>query len=146
TRPDKEHGTGPDVLWISEDGCAVVMEVKTNKRTSSSYKKDDLGQLRDHVQWVVDRYQPTQVAPIFVGHLLAASEQANPSSEMLVIELDQFHSVGKRLVSTIQDVAANAIALQLFEELTDKMTARGLLWPEVYESLEKSLLIELTVP
>ena len=143
TRPDKEHGTGPDVLWIGEDGLAVVMEVKTDKQASSSYKKGDLGQLRDHVQWVSDRYQPTQVAQVFVGHLLAPTEKANPSPEMLVIELDQFHSIGKKLVSTIQDVADNAIALQLVEELTDKMTARSLLWPDVYESIEKTPLIEL---
>ena len=39
TRPDKEHGTGPDVLWRSEDGFALVMEVKTDKEESSSYQK-----------------------------------------------------------------------------------------------------------
>ena len=144
TRPDKEHGTGPDVLWRSNDGFAVVMEVKTDKQESSRYTKSDLGQLRDHVQWVSDRYETTEVADVFVGPLLAASDQANPSQEMVVIELEQFDSVGKKLVSTIQDVAENALPLKLVEELNGKMTARGLLWPSVYKLLEKSLLLELT--
>ena len=143
TRPDREHGTGPDVLWMSNDGFAVVMEVKTDKQEASNYKKKDLGQLRDHVQWVSDRYQTTELAQVFVGPLLAASEQANPSQEMLVIELGQFERIGRRLVSTMQDVVENALPLRLVEELNDKMEARGLLWPSVYESLEKSLLLEL---
>ena len=143
TRPDKEHGTGPDVLWMTDDGSAVVMEVKTDKQESSRYRKIDLGQLRDHVQWVSDRYQTTEVTQVFVGPLLPASDQANPSHEMLVIELEQFENIGKRLVSTIQDVAENALALKLVEELNDKMTSRGLVWPSVFESLEKSLLLEL---
>ena len=144
TRPDKEYGTGPDVLWMSNDGFAVVMEVKTDKQESSRYTKGDLGQLRDHVQWVSDRYEATEVAEVFVGPLLAASDQANPSLEMVVIELKQFDGIGKKLVSTIQDVAENALPLKLVEELNDKMTARGLLWPSVYKSLERSLLLELT--
>ena len=78
SRPDKEHGTGPDVLWRSDDGFALVMEVKTDKEGSSSYQKSDLGQLRDHVQWVEDRFKPRVVAPVFVGPLLSVSESANP--------------------------------------------------------------------
>ena len=142
TRPDKEHDTGPDVLWISDDGFALVMEVKTDKRESSTYQKGDLGQLRDHIQWVVDRFQPPGVAQVFVGPSLAASESSNPSPEMLVITLDQFDSIGRRLISTLQDVAEHALPLKLIEELDEKMTSRRLLWPEVYESLEKSRLLD----
>ena len=65
TRPDKEHNTGPDVLWISDDGFVLVMEVKTDKGESSTYQKADLGQLRDHVQWVLDRLQPSGIGPGF---------------------------------------------------------------------------------
>ena len=61
---------------------------------------------------------------------------------MLVIGLDQFDSVGKRLISTLQDVADNALPLKLIEELNEKMGTRGLLWPAVYESLEKVTLVD----
>ena len=142
TRPDKEHDTGPDVLWMSDDGFALVMEVKTDKGPSSNYQKSDLGQLRDHVQWVTDRFQPAEVAQVFIGPLLAASDSANPSPEMLVITLDEFDSIGKRLISALQDVAENALPLKLIEELDERLTARGLLWPKVYESLEKTRLID----
>ena len=142
TRPDKEHGTGPDVLWMSDEGFALVMEVKTDKEESSSYQKSDLGQLRDHVQWVTDRFGPRVVAQIFVGPLLPASESANPSPDMQVVNLGQFNDIGKRLLSTVQDVTENALPLRLIEELNEKMRARGLVWPDVYESIEKSPLID----
>ena len=142
TRPDKEHGTGPDVLWMSDEGFALVMEVKTDKEKSSSYQKSDLGQLRDHVQWVTDRFGPRVVAQIFVGPLLPASESANPSPDMQVVNLGQFNDIGKRLLSTVQDVTENALPLRLIEELNEKMRARGLVWPDVYESIEKSPLID----
>ncbi len=142
TRPDNEHDTGPDVLWLGEDGIALAMELKTDKEESSSYRKADLGQLRDHVQWVNDHYQVTKVVQTFVGPPLPASGSANPSPEMLVIGLDQFDSVGKRLISTLQDVADNALPLKLIEELNEKMGTRGLLWPGVFESLEKTALLD----
>ena len=142
TRPDNEHGTGPDVLWLGEDGMALAMELKTDKEQSSSYRKADLGELRDHVQWVSDHYQVTEVVQIFVGPPLPVSQSANPSPEMLIIGLDQFDSVGKRLSSALQDVADNALPLKLIEELNDKMKTRGLLWPGVYESLEKVTLAD----
>ena len=42
----------------------------------------------------------------------------------------------------MQDVADNALPLKLIEELNDKMKTRGLLWPGVYESLEKVTLAD----
>ena len=52
TRPDNDPGTGPDVLWVGEGGLAVCMEVKTCKTETSFYRKNDVGQLHNHVQWV----------------------------------------------------------------------------------------------
>ena len=43
TRPDKEYGTGPDVLWMSEEGHATCIEVKADKQSTSSYRKEDVG-------------------------------------------------------------------------------------------------------
>ena len=141
TRPDNEHGTGPDVLWMGNAKLALVMEVKTGKKETSSYTKDDMGQLRDHVQWVTDRFPDSEVAQVFVGPSLPASESSNPSPEMLSIELEQFESVGTRLISTLQDVADNTLPLRLVEELYERMKSRGLLWPEIFESLKKTPLI-----
>ena len=36
-RPDKEFGTGPDVLWLVDDSTALCMEAKTDKKASGHY-------------------------------------------------------------------------------------------------------------
>ena len=109
TRPDKEFKTGPDVLWIGENGCAVCIEVKSDKGETSNYRKEEVGQLHDHVQWVKDNYQASEIIPVFVGRLLPVSDSANPSPDMKVVELQRFQEVGQNLVSALQDVANRAM-------------------------------------
>jgi hypothetical protein len=54
-RPDHEVRSGPDVLWHLPGGPALSIEAKTDKGEKSVYSKDDLGQLRDHRQWVTEQ-------------------------------------------------------------------------------------------
>ena len=123
TRPEKEVGTGPDVLWRTEDGGALCMEAKTGKEKSSQYKKDDVGQLMDHVQWVKDNTDATTIVPAFVGPLVPASGSANPSPDVLVIELSQFEAIGQRLVSALSDASKDALPITLRSSLLDTLAA-----------------------
>ena len=143
TRPDNDPGTGPDVLWISDEGLALCIEMKTCKQETSSYRKDNVGQLYDHMQWVKDNHDVSDVVPIFVGPLLPASTDSNPSHEMQVIELQQFYKIGQRLVAAFQDVTASAIPLSLRPELHNMLQERGLMFPEVFDALDKHILSDL---
>jgi hypothetical protein len=49
TRPDNEHSTGPDVLWLFPDNSAFCVDAKTDKAATSVYRKEEVGQLADHV-------------------------------------------------------------------------------------------------
>ena len=140
TRPDKELGKGPDVLWVGEGGYAVCMEAKTDKQPSSPYNKDHVGQLHNHVQWIKDNYNATEIIPVFVGPSSPASDQASPSPDMKVAELRQFEELGQRLISALRDVSAQAIPLSLGKELNEVMNQRGLIYPQVALSLEMSVL------
>ena len=144
TRPDKELGMGPDVLWIGENGYAVCMEAKTDKQSASPYSKDYVGQLHNHVQWVKDnKCDVSEIIPVFVGPLLPASGQASPSPDMKVVELGQFEKLGPKLVSALRDVAGQAIPLSLSQVLDEVMRQRGLMYPEVFSSMEMSALQEI---
>ena len=136
TRPDKEFGTGPDVLWVGENGYAVCMEVKSEKGNTSGYRKEDVAQLHDHTQWVKDNYSASEIIPVFVGPSLPASKFANPSRDIMVIELKQFEEFGKKLGSALADVAVQAIPLSLAKYLHHLMKSRGLLYPDVFLSLD----------
>ena len=143
TRPDNEYGTGPDVLWLGDDGFAICMEVKTCKKETPKYRKDNVGQLHNHIQWVNDNHEVSTIVPVFVGPLLPATKEASPSPDMMVVELDQFKDLSEKLVSALQDAAEQAIPLSLANDLHEVIRNRGLLYPEVFLSLEMSSLQDI---
>lgn len=143
SRPDNDPGTGPDVLWIDEHGTALCMEVKTDKELSSVYRKEDAGQLHDHIQWVRHNHQVSDVIPVFVGPLFPPSSDVNPSEDMGVIELRRFSEVGQRLTAALRDVAGAAMPLSLQRDLLSVMSERGLLYSDILKSLDIKALADL---
>ncbi len=140
TRPDKEHGTGPDVLWLC-DGVALVLEAKTDKKTE--YKKDNVGQLSDHMQWVDSNHEGYKKIPVFVGPLIGSTEKANPSEEVLVIELSEFKKLGEKLIAVYEDIVKRAIPITLNKDVETVLKERLLTWPELLDQIEKHQLINL---
>ena len=128
---------------MTESRAAICIEMKSDKAESSQYKKSDVGQLSDHIQWVKDNTDANVIIPLFVGPLLPPSRSANPSREMLVIEMSQFNVLGQRLVAALRDATTDAIALELRSNLVEQFEERDLMWPGVFESLEKTKLRDL---
>lgn len=143
SRPDKERGTGPDVLWELSGFPALCMEVKTDKEVGSNYQKKDVGQLNDHVQWVKDNTDSDDVISLFVGPVVGATDAANPPPEFRVVNLDQFHQLAERLTAALTDIAANALPLILTLTVSEVLQERGLLWPACFDSLESFVLRDL---
>ncbi|MHB1032984.1 MAG: DEAD/DEAH box helicase family protein [Pirellulaceae bacterium] len=142
TRPDEEYGTGPDVLWDSAGGPALCLELKTDKEVGSSYTKKDLGQLRDHVQWVSEHSDSSVILPVFVGPIAPASQASNPSPEMAVIGLVEFAGVADRLRAALRDICSRAVPITLQQEVLEVFKQRGLLWPGLYAGLKMQMLKE----
>ena len=145
SRPDKEFDTGPDVLWDISGGSALSLEVKTDKQENSSYTKDDLGQLRDHAQWVRDRGESSTIHSAFVGLLLPPSPSANPDSETMVIELSEFKAIAERLRAALEDICTQALPITLPQKVFEVFKKRDLLWPDLYEQVNKSRLRDLNL-
>lgn len=142
TRPDNELGTGPDILWIAPDGSALNLEAKTDKRSTSVYTKEDLGQLRDHLRWTHDQRGEIQVRSIFVGPIIPASSESNPDPDMLVIELTAFADLRDRLQAALVDICASATPVNVVQSTYQVLQERKLLWPTVYEELPKHRLAD----
>lgn len=140
TRPEKEAGTGPDVLWVTDDHVAVCIEAKTGKSDKTEYTKHNIGQLSDHVQWVKDNTDVRKIVPMFVGPRLPVSRSANPGHDVLVVELSEFEALGKRLVAALADVASEALPLTLRPILHERLTSVGLLWPDFQGTLNATTL------
>jgi hypothetical protein len=140
TRPDSEFGTGPDVLWIFADKSAFCLDAKSGKEPISVYRKKELGQLSDHVQWVRDSTQVTDIVPAFVGPVVPCSESANPSPGVKVISLAKLQSISETLKAAYRDIAATALPLTLAQVVSDEFAKRELLWPVLEATME---LVEL---
>lgn len=143
TRPDKEFRTGPDVLWVAEGMPALCMEVKTDKNTTSRYQKKEVGQLSDHVQWVKDNIGVQKIVPVFVGLTVGVTDNANPSDEYLVIELEEFRDLAERLKAALADAAREALPITLRSTLFKVFSQRKLIWPDCLDTLEKPRLRDL---
>jgi tetratricopeptide (TPR) repeat protein len=143
SRPDNEFGTGPDVLWELEEHPSLCIEVKTGKKESSRYKKDEIGQLRDHVQWVLDNTDSEEVISAFIGPKIGATGAANPPQDFLVFELSEFKLLAEKLIQAYNDAAASSLPLTLRRDLLELFQTRDLLWPKFFEKMDKFILSEL---
>ena len=136
SRPDNDNGTGPDVLWEIGEGTAICMELKTEKLDTSQYKKADIGQLSDHIQWVKENTTAEKILPVFIGPHLPVSRRANPTPEMVVVELSELDELGERLTSAVTDVSSSALPITIRTELADMFAERNLLFPGLMETIE----------
>jgi len=143
SRPEKEHGTGPDVLWVFPDQTAFCIDAKTDKNEESPYKKDDLGQMSDHVQWVRNSIQTKRIVTVFVGPDRPATRSANPPEGAMILPLENCNRVAKVVQEAYQNIAETAISSTLPSVIEEEFLKRKLLWP----GLEKTLsLVSLRKP
>jgi tetratricopeptide (TPR) repeat protein len=140
SRPDNEHGTGPDVLWICNDS-ALVIEAKTDKE--SEYKKEEIGQLSDHMQWVENNFPGNNKIPVFVGPNIGATKTTNPSEEVVVIELSELQNLSRILAAAYEDIAKRAVPLNLIQVIEEVLKERILIWPDLLNNLKKLKLKEI---
>jgi tetratricopeptide (TPR) repeat protein len=143
TRPENEYGTGPDVLWVCPDRTALCVDAKTDKGPTSVYRKDELGQLADHVQWVRDNAEADNIISGFVGPEVPVSGSANPPKGVKVACLEKFHAVGETLKVAYRDIAMGALPLTVGQVVNEEFEKRGLFWPQLKEVLKFVELREL---
>ncbi len=134
TRPDNEHGTGPDVLWLFPDKSALCADAKTDKMASSVYRKEEFGQLSDHVQWVRENTEVESMISGFVGPELPVSKSANPPEGLKLATLGSFFAIGETLKAAYRDIATTALPLTVDQLVAVEFKKRGLLWPVLKEA------------
>lgn len=136
SRPDKEVGVGPDVLWVS-DNIAFCIEAKSGKKIKGSYTKRNVGQLMNHIQWVQDEHPEVEkIIPVFVGPEVSVSDSASPTEDMCVAGLAKFKVLGEELVAAYQDIASKAIPLDLSEHVRETLDLRGWNWADLSQNFD----------
>lgn len=143
SRPDNEFHTGPDVLWDTPGGPVLSLEVKTNKESGTPYRKRDISQVYNHIQWVRDNTLSQPIYSAFVGPCAPAAPDANPSADIMIIELDEFRALASRLQVALADICTQAVLANLASVVAEVFGQRHLLWPDVYGHLTKYALRDI---
>jgi len=147
TRPEKDAGTGPDILWRAPGTkSGVAIEAKTDKKDESQYrKKEDIAQFFDHLKWLTKTYPDESFLKVIVGKKLRVSNDANPPDDLQIIALDQFRLVAKRVRELFTYLAGAAKTTDVNVCAERGIESFGLKWPKCVDSLESSLAIDLKV-
>lgn len=95
------------------------------------------------MQWVENKREIDSMIPSFIGALNSASEKANPSGQVLVIELTEFEELGNKLLAAYEDIANRALPLTLNQEIESVLGERSLIWPSVLDGMTKHKLVSL---
>src|SRR5208283_5312412 len=116
---------------------ALCMEAKSDKTSAQNYWKKDVSQMHDHIQWVKDHCDSSEILPAFVGPILPPANDANPSPDIEIIEVSEFSALADRLRGALSDICMTALPLTLPQEVDEVFKARKLTWPDLLTQLRR---------
>lgn len=145
SRPERETGSGPDVLWrYSQDHAGVALEAKTDKKAASQYtKKDDIGQFHDHLGWLQKNHPKEDFLKVIVGPKLQVSRESHPPDDLRIITLEQFIALAKRARELLEFASSISKDDERLVGIERSLQDLGLAWPQCIESLESYLAVDL---
>jgi hypothetical protein len=143
SKPDKEEGTGPDVLWQGEGTIiAAGFDLKTGKKEGGEYDKEEIGQSLNHWEWLKGKFGAESILHAIIGRLLKVSNRSSPPHHLRVIELDQFIDLVNRVEAVYQAVDVDDKS-NIEHSFQRWLQHHGLVWPTCVESLASRLAIDL---
>nr|WP_246737465.1 hypothetical protein [Nordella sp. HKS 07] len=111
SRPDNEVGAGPDVMWLDEHTKYMIpFEMKTKKDAPANYKKEDVGQVHNHQQWLKDEYPEHKCEGVLiVGPPGTCSKDASPSDDIFLVETAVIVHRMEEFVAKIEDTRGRTV-------------------------------------
>jgi uncharacterized protein YukE len=146
SRPEKKpDNKGPDVAWLCpESKDAIGLEAKTQKTKPVVYKKTrDIGQALDSREWLKQNHPHLKDQVWMVGDLGDVVMQANPPADLRVVTLESMMDLAQRLINVGRRIVVRPVGSSLEAATQEAFMYYGLLWPQVAESLEYRLAIDL---
>ena len=101
-----DHGTGPDVYWLSEEeGVGVVLEAKNERDPNNPLPKKDAGQLRTAHDWLQQKHPNLEVLSVSVHPNAKADYNASAENLMALTpdSLSQLVEATRLLISDATD-------------------------------------------
>lgn len=142
-RPDNIYKTGPDVLWELPNNQYVILELKTNK-TTGSYPKKETSQSLDHVEWLKQNKvvkSDKDICKIIIGPHNRVNNDANPSKDTWVIELEEFNKYAQQIIIALESCYSPSYTKT--EHIEQFVEEQNLKWDNAFEGIKKVLAVDL---
>ncbi|MCH8509960.1 MAG: hypothetical protein LAT64_14505 [Phycisphaerales bacterium] len=146
SRPEKKpDNKGPDVAWLCpESKDAIGLEAKTQRTKPVVYKKTrDIGQALDSREWLSQNHKHLMGQVWIIGDLGDVVAQANPPPDLRVVTLESMMDLAQRLINVGRRITVRPAESSLDSATQEAFTYYGLLWPQVAESLEYRMAVDL---
>ncbi len=137
SRPEKETGRGPDVLWHFED-CAYCIEAK-NEKTSKIFKSD-AGQLLLSRQWCVSELglKENQIISTFATNIIKPDRKEDLSFSPYFIKESTAISIIDSLIVVAKASTLNGPLFADVSRLSQLINQQGLSSSKIKNKFEKS--------
>ncbi|OIR25462.1 hypothetical protein [Bathymodiolus thermophilus thioautotrophic gill symbiont] len=92
-RPETKYGGkggAPDVIWLLNDDQAFIIEVKSKKKSSNPFTKEELGQLLASTEWFKKEYSNYNYHSVSL-HPSIYSTKNTTTDDVYILTLDKLN-------------------------------------------------------
>ena len=103
SRPEKNPGDGPDVLWIISRKAGLIIEAKSRKNSANALSKEQHGQLLVAENWFKKHYKNLTGIRVSVHPNVTATKKSVPMNTMALTlaKLNELVVETRNLISTL---------------------------------------------
>jgi hypothetical protein len=103
SRPEKNPGDGPDVLWIISRKVGLIIEAKSRKNSANALSKEQHGQLLVAENWFKKHYKNLTGIRVSVHPNVTATKKSVPMNTMALTlaKLNELVVETRNLISTL---------------------------------------------
>lgn len=128
-RPEKAHGTGPDVLWRTDASFDFVIEAKSEKDESNPLYKKDHAQLLEAEHWFKQNYGGREAIRVSALPEAVADEKATPEGSF-AFRLNEITKVVSALRAVLIELTDTAGGIDALQEQCEVALVRARLKPQ----------------
>ena len=136
SRPEKETGRGPDVLWLC-DGIGFCIEAKSEKQ--STIFKADAEQLLLSVEWCVEqvKLQRSDVVPIFVTNSTSVDRQEDVSFRPAIVKESMLIRIVDALSALITGMSFDGPLFSDVTQINERLHMAKITGKEIARQLDR---------
>lgn len=128
-RPDHDIRKGPDVLWILNENCALVIEVKSNKKSGNVLTKEEYGQLLTSYEWFESKY-PTHKGIKVIVHPNKYTSKSISNKGFYALTLDNLNTLISNTNILLDELCNSSASYEKLIAICEKKVKELNLTPE----------------